>query len=140
MGTVQDDRAADKNEQKRARALRKRSGSETRRPSKLVHVRYPLDEHAELEKQAAGLGLTVSAFVRQRTNGITPERGKARRPSLQNQLAAQHLAQLGKIGSNLNQIARAANMNEAGLREIGMALEDIRELSALLQMILRSRA
>jgi len=140
MGTVQDDRAAERQEEQRAGALRKRSGSETRKPSKLVHVRYPLDEYAELDKQAALLGLTLSAFVRLKTNAIPPEGRKARRTSPEGRLAAQHLAQFGKIGSNLNQFARAANMHGAGLREIDQVLEEVRELSQVLQLILQGKA
>ncbi len=140
MSTVQDSRAADKNEEERAGALPKRSGSETRKPSKSVHVRYPLDEYAELDKQAARLGLTVSAFVRLKTNAIRPEGRKAKRTSPERRIAAQYLAQLGKIGSNLNQIARAANMQQAGLREVDQVLEEMRGLSQLVQRIMRGGA
>ncbi|MGO9545738.1 MAG: MobC family plasmid mobilization relaxosome protein [Rhodomicrobium sp.] len=140
MSTVQDSRAADKNEEKRAGALRKRRGSETRKPSKSVHVRYPLDEYAALDKQAAQLGLTVSAFVRLKTNAIAPEGRKARRTSPERRVAAQYLAQLGKIGSNINQFARAANMQQAGLREVDLMLEEMRGLGQLMQRIMRGEA
>lgn len=137
MSTVQDDRAAPNKNTTKAGARQNRSGSETRNPSKILNVRYPLAIYAELERQAAAESLTVSAFVRKRTSGMRPERGRGRLPSQQQRLAGQYLAQLGRIGSNINQIARAANMNQAGAREFELAIKEIQELGQILQQILR---
>jgi hypothetical protein len=137
MSTLHDERAAAKKNRKSARAPGKRRGSETRKPSKLVHVRYPLEEYERLERQAAAAGLKLSPYVRQKTNGIRPTRS-GRRKSPEQRLAAQYLAQVGKIGSNLNQIARAANMNQAGTGEFAEALKEIRAFKVLLQRILRT--
>jgi hypothetical protein len=137
MSTVQDDRAAPNKNKIRARASGSRSGSETRRPSKILNVRYPLSDYAELERQAAVERLTVSAFVRKKTSGIAQERGRGRRPGPEQRLAGQYLAQLGKIGSNINQLARVANMNEAGARVFELALQEIQELGQVLRQILR---
>lgn len=136
MSTVQDGSPAPEGDKTRARPKGKRSGSENRRPSKVVTIRYPLSEHVELERRASALGVTLSAYMRLKASGIEPPRST----TPDQKLSIQHLAQLGKIGSNINQIARAANMNEAGLRDIDYALEQIRALGQLLRQILRGGA
>ena len=136
MSADQDAVAATDNRNGRGR--RRRSGSETRKPSKSVHVRYPLEEYTRLEENASRAGQTISTYVRQKTNQMEPSR-RGRRPSPQQRLAASYLAELGKIGSNLNQLARAANMDRAGLAEIRDAISEAMELKAVLQRILRGR-
>lgn len=136
MSTVQDGDPVPERNTTTTRPKGRRSGSDTRRPSKVVTIRYPLAEHIELERQASALGVTLSAYVRLKASGIKPPRST----TPDQKLAIQHLAQLGKIGSNINQIARSANMNEAGLRDIDFALEQIRALGLLLRQILRGAA
>jgi hypothetical protein len=137
MSTVQDNRAADNKNNATAQARQSRRGSETRKPSKLVHVRYPLDEFSRLESEAELAGLTLSAFVRAQTNGIKPT-AASKRTSPERRLAAQYLAQLGKIGSNLNQFVRAVHLHQAESDEVTAALKEIGDLKALLQRILRT--
>jgi hypothetical protein len=96
---------------------RSRRGSETRKRSELVQIRYTPEEHAQLDAAATAAELTLSAYIRHLTVGAPPPI-KSRPPSLSIKLAAKHLAELGKCGSNLNQIARRLNADFAAYQEI----------------------
>jgi hypothetical protein len=89
----------------------KKSKSETRKKGKIIGVRVDPVELAEIQAKAESAGLTVASFIRINTleNVITETRTA---PSLDRILLSQLLGQLGKIGSNINQIAR--RMNEGG--------------------------
>ena len=85
---------------------------------KAVRVRLSAPERATLETAADAAGLTLSGYVR----GVVlaaPALRKARRPPVEKVELARVLAQLGKIGSNLNQLAHAGN---AGALVDGAAL------------------
>ncbi len=99
-----------------------------------------MQEYEELKNRVERSGLTLSAYVRQKTTGVRPERKKAKRPTARQQLAGRYLAQLGKIGSNLNQLARAANMGIAGAPEMEATLQEIDALGKALRLILRGDA
>lgn len=86
----------------------KRSGSETRQRTVSVAVRLTEAEHAELLRRADEVGLSVASFVRVQVLDVPPPRA-ARRPPIDRTMAAQVLGQLGRIGSNINQIAHAFN-------------------------------
>ncbi len=76
-----------------------------------VHMRVTSAERARLDDAAERAGMTVSAFLLHRGLG-TPARRAARRPQVEVAALARVLAECGKIGSNLNQLARAANSGE----------------------------
>lgn len=86
------------------------SGSETRQRRKLLPVRCTDEEAAELRaaRDAAGFD-SMAEFVRARCLRAT--RTPKVRP-VDRQLLARVLGELGKWGSNLNQLARAANAGE----------------------------
>lgn len=92
-----------------------RRGSETRKRSKLLPpVRCTEEELASVGAAARGKGKTVSQLIRETilerpAPGPKPRR---RAPAADERLLAQILAQLGKWGSNLNQLAHRANMDE----------------------------
>ena len=85
--------------------------SETRQRGKIVPTRFLPDEHAELEARAAAAGLSPSAYLRACALGDAGPRAR-RSPTVERSLAAQAIAELNKAGSNLNQIARAVNMEQ----------------------------
>lgn len=88
--------------------MARRSGSETRRRTKIYSVRL---DPAEQERAAAireRTGLSLSALIR-RALFDTPLPRAARRPTVNHKAAAQVLAELGKIGSNLNQAQKHIN-------------------------------
>jgi hypothetical protein len=74
-------------------------------------MRVTSAERARLDDAAERAGMTVTAFLLHRGLG-TPARRAARRPQVEVVALARLLAECGKIGSNLNQLARAANSGE----------------------------
>ena len=115
------------------------SGSETRQRRGRVTIRFFDPEMENLKEKADRAGISVSSFARLTLLGITPDR-TARRPQVEKTLLAKTLGELGKIGSNINQIARTANTrgaverdDEEYLRRASLALEAMRDavLSAL---------
>jgi hypothetical protein len=96
------------------------SGSETRQRNRQVLLRLTDAEHAELEARAERAGLAVNAYLRQQALGGSGPRAR-RRPHADAALLLQVLGQFGRIGSNVNQLARAAN---AGGWPSASAMED----------------
>ena len=91
--------------------IRNTPRSENRQRGKIVPTRFLPDEHAELEARAAEAGLSPSAYLRACALGDAGPRAR-RSPTVERSLAAQAIAELNKAGSNLNQIARAVNMEQ----------------------------
>lgn len=114
------------------------SGSEKRQRTKVAMVRLTPQEKAAVEEAAAKAGLTVASYSRLQILGAPPPRS-ARRPPVEKEMLAKVLGQLGKAGSNLNQVARAANMGEDDLSETQQAVAEIREAAASVQALLRQR-
>ena len=112
-----------------------RSGSETRQRSSLVQVRFTPEEHARLEAAAERAGMTVGAFMRHQCLGDAGPRA-ARRPPVERAALAQLLAQLGKCGSNVNQIARALNMDHPASGDIAPTMTALREAAAEITRLL----
>lgn len=83
------------------------SGSETRQRKKLLPVRCTDEELAAIEVAAERAGLSVAAFVRQRTIGSAGPRSTRQRADRAE--LCRLLGEAGKIGSNINQLARVAN-------------------------------
>lgn len=115
--------------------IRTRSGSETRQRPKLALMRCTPDEHAQLEAAADRAGMTVSAFMRHQCLGTAGPRA-VRRPPVERAALAQLLAQLGKCGSNLNQIARALNSDREVLHDVPETVADFREACATITRML----
>ncbi len=110
----------------------RRSGSENRRKSFPVTTRYSPEEYAELEDAASQHGLTRASY--QRVQSLAkPKTRSTRRAPIERELLAKVVGQLGKIGSNLNQIAHAANMEITLRSELGSALAELRALLPVLR-------
>ncbi len=95
-----------------------------------LHVRCTAAEHAALTEAATKAGLSVGAFLRAAGLGSAGPRAK-RRPTVERADLARALGLIGLYGSNLNQLARAANTNgetpkEAALVEIARHVGDMR--------------
>ncbi len=111
-------------------SLKVRSGSETRqRHAPPARMRLTPGERSQLEAAAERAGMSVGAFMRQQCLDTAGPRA-VRRPPVERAALAQILAQLGKCGSNLNQIARV--LNSGGDEPPGMthAIADFREACA----------
>jgi hypothetical protein len=88
----------------------KRSGSQKRQRHRTIGVSVTPEEHAALAAKASAAGLSQAAYLRACGLGSPGPRAK-RSPSVNAELLALAIAQLNKIGSNLNQIARVLNMH-----------------------------
>jgi hypothetical protein len=96
------------------------SGSETRQRHHVARLRLTDAEQVELAARAERAGLTVGAYLRQQALGGSGPRAR-RRPHADAALLLDVLGQVGRIGSNVNQLARAAN---AGGWPSASAMED----------------
>jgi hypothetical protein len=113
------------------RAGKARRGSETRKKTRLVTSRYDADEFAELEEAASRSGFTLASY--QRIQSLSkPKTRSTRRAPIERELLAKVLGQLGKIGSNLNQIARDAHLDREVQAEVVAELPVLRGVVPLL--------
>jgi hypothetical protein len=77
--------------------------------SRFVAVRCTADQHATLTAKAATAGLSVGAFLRTMALGNAGPRAR-RRPPLEREAVAQLLGHIGRVGGNVNQLAREMNI------------------------------
>lgn len=106
------------------------SGSDKRQRTKRHTDRYTTDEFNAIAAKADRAGLSFSAFVRASLLGDAGPRAQ-RRPPADHVALRQLLGHVGRIGNNINQIARALNAQEtANLEDLPEALSaylDIRK-------------
>lgn len=91
-----------------------RSRSERRQKGRIVPFRVSATEYQELNALAEQAGLTIGSYVRSRALALPTTRA-IRRPVVEKKLLASLLAELHKIGSNINQTARRLNMGDTPL-------------------------
>lgn len=112
-----------------------RSGSEKRQRVHKLSARFNEQEATAIRSMADRSGLSVAALIRKGLLNTPPPRA-ARRPTVNHKAVAQLLGQLGKIGSNLNQLAKHANAGKIQPNSIELALRDLLELrTACLQAL-----
>ena len=90
----------------------KKSGSENRQKGFVIGVRVSDTEQAELKINAEAAGLSVPSFIRSKVLAEIQTASRPAPPSIDRKLLSQLLGQLGKVGSNINQIAH--KLNEGG--------------------------
>lgn len=112
-----------------------RSGSEKRQRSQTARMRCTPAEYAQLEAAAERAGLTTGGFMRMQCLGTAGPRA-ARRPPVERAALAQLLAQLGKCGSNLNQIARVLNSGGEEPPGLPVAITEFRTACADIMRVL----
>jgi hypothetical protein len=102
------------------------SGSEKRKRNKLVALRLTQEEHDALHKRCDDYGLSIGELVRVQCLDQPMPRRRVRRAAPDVQAVARVLGELGKIGSNMNQIAKHLNSGKTvELKEIQSAMTDI---------------
>lgn len=106
-----------------------RSGSEARQRTGIIGFRATAAERAEIEAAAERVGLSLGSYIRACTLA-KPATRATRRPPVERAALAQLLAQLGKCGSNLNQIARVLNSGGDEPEGIPAAIGDFRAACA----------
>lgn len=87
-------------------------GSEERQKSKVVGVRLSEVEFAEAKEKAARKNVSLPTYFRQAVLEKVETQGRAAPRSFDIKLLSMAVGALGKIGNNLNQIAR--RLNEGG--------------------------
>ncbi len=114
-----------------------RSGSQKRQTTARIAINCTPAQKAEITKKIDATGLSPSAMCLAVLLDVPlPSR---RRPSVDTQLLAKVLAELGKIGSNINQIAYHLNAGRPGDVTEGSIQAAMNELlewrSALMQAL-----
>jgi hypothetical protein len=89
----------------------RRSGSETRRKTKVVNFRATEEERAALENLAQAEGLTFGSYIRTCLLKDVKTHSR-RRPRADEAAIAKLYATLNRIGNNINQIAHAMNAGQ----------------------------
>jgi hypothetical protein len=115
------------------------SGTEKRVRGKHLTIRLTAEERAAIDDAADRAGLTSGSYARQAVMGAPVPR-QVRRPPVERRELARLLGELGKIGGNLNQLARAANAGVIVYEgEIDTALGGLREVrDAIMQALGRA--
>lgn len=91
-----------------------------------LSVRLSAEEIAELRSRAEQSGLTISGYFKAAVFN-TPPLKRSRRVTHDQESLARLLASVGRIGSNINQLARVANMGSWAEADMLMeAAADIR--------------
>ena len=87
------------------------AGSEKRQRTRDIRVRLTPEEYDRVKLAADNTGLALGAFARAAMLD-NPGPRATRKPPVARQELTRILGQLGKIGSNVNQIARAINSGD----------------------------
>lgn len=91
-----------------------------------IAVRCTADQLTRIRDDADRAGLSIGAYLRALAIGMPGPRS-VRHPPVERKELARVLAELGKIGSNINQIGKYVNTtrNPPGQRELTLMREDI---------------
>jgi hypothetical protein len=109
------------------------SESESRVREKSFPIRLTDEEYSKLTRRADALGLSRAAYIRSKALGEAGPRSQ-KVPRAGTKDLAKLLAEVNKIGSNINQIARALNRGRDFEKEFAHTLVDrIRELQDLVR-------
>jgi hypothetical protein len=98
---------------------------------KRIAVRCTEEDHAFIAENAARAGLSVGAFLRTLALGRAGPRA-VKRPHAEREQLARILGEIGKLGSNHNQIAKWANTAKASpsALELAQMREDVAAMRA----------
>ena len=98
---------AEAGKKRRKPPVRGRKGGRT--AGKFVHLTEA--ENAQLEARARACGLSVSSYLRAAALGDAGPRAR-RAPTVQAEVIARAMIELNRVGNNVNQIARSANIGK----------------------------
>jgi len=116
----------------------RRSGTEIRKRGSVLTARFSAQEAAAIRRLADESGQSQASLIRQALLGAAPPPAvvQTHRASLDQAAVAKVLAQLGKIGSNVNQLAHYAHLGRFHTNSIEVALRDLSEMrSACLEAL-----
>ena len=108
-----------------------------RRCARQINVRLTAEEAAQLDAIVTRAGVSASGYMKAAAFNRPPPRAAARL-DVNATMLRQLLGHMGKVGSNANQIARAANTgNLSEYREVRSTLESIdRQLAVMRAQLL----
>ena len=110
------------------RALKGVTPKQKERRTGHITIRLSAEERAQLDERAARAGLMIGSYVREAVFG-KPMPRQVRRPPVEKQELARLLGALGRIGGNINQLARAVNTgDEADRTALYGAWADLRAM------------
>lgn len=114
---------------KRARTTPRRMRVKDARTRLIPPIRCTEQERTAIKAAADQAGLSVGAFLRALALGDAGPRA-VRRPPIERKELARLLGHLGKVGSNINQLAHGFNRDRIlpGFPELLAIREDIRQL------------
>ena len=94
-----------------------------------ISVRCTAEERSKIDEAARQAGLSIGAYLRSLALGSAGPRA-VRRPPIERKELARLLGHLGKVGSNLNQLAHAFNRDRRipGLAELAAMRQQVGEL------------
>jgi uncharacterized protein (DUF1778 family) len=113
---------------------REKARSETRERKAVLSVRVTPDERATITEKAEAAGLSTGGFLRAcALRRVTA--GTKRRAPVDRDVLERTIAELRRVGNNINQLAKAANMNHPtnpailrhALNEFTETLQQLRE-------------
>ena len=110
-------------------------GSQQRQRQQGVRARVTPDEYAAIEKRARAAGLSTAAYLRACALGDKGPRSQ-RRPPVELEQFGKAIAELNKIGGNVNQIAHAVNLGKDPDRILLARMAE--ELSIAVSALLRA--
>jgi hypothetical protein len=122
-------------------SIPRRSGSQKRRRNRTIEVCCDEAEFVIIDDKARTAGMSLSSYLRACAIGSPGPRAQ-RAPTVDAEALAHATAALNKVGSNLNQIARALNAGRAPLttQECFAALAEVRAAVArILEIVGRKR-
>ncbi|WP_426422553.1 plasmid mobilization protein [Bradyrhizobium genosp. A] len=113
---------------RQAASRRGRKAAEDPKTS-FISVRCTAKERADIDASATKAGLSIGAYLRVLALGSAGPRA-VRRPPIERKELARLLGHLGKVGSNLNQLAHAFNQSgrTPALAELTSMREHVMEL------------
>ena len=117
---------------KKAAPMRGKNGGR----AKVFYFRVSESEHTAIAEAASRAGLAPGSYARAKVLGGTPPRA-VRVPPVERQTLALLLAQIGRVGGNLNQLARANNTGlSVFVPDLVEVLADLRSLRDELRALL----
>lgn len=108
--------------------------------SALIRIRATMTEKKQLEEAAAEVGLNISDWIRTKAMGLPP---LLRKPNPDREIMIRFMAAFGKVGSNLNQIARQLNRKQGSeefdvpLTIVMQAVEEVRDVTQQLRILIQ---
>ena len=102
-----------------------------------ISIRCTAKDHAVIDENATRAGLSIGAYLRVLALGTAGPRA-VRRPPVERKELARLLGHLGKVGSNLNQLAHAFNRNGwvPAFAELNAMRQQVGEMRDALMMAL----